>query len=392
MELDFTSLLVIVIAAALAPIVVDVVPWTRPPVVVIEILLGIIIGQQVLGLAEVDPLIDFLSNFGLAFLFFLAGFEIDFEQIRGRSARLGVVGWLVSLALAFGIAALLEWQDLVASAEFIGLCLATTALGTLMPILRDAGELGTRFGTFVIGAGTVGEFGPIILIAFLFSDLGAEGSTLLLLLFAACSIAGAVIATRYRPPRIIRLLAETMHASAQFPVRLSIALLVALVYLATEEGLDFLLGAFTAGIVIGLVAKTAEAEPLRIKLDGIGFGLLIPIFFIVSGMNFDLDSLFESPSAIVKLPIFLGLFLVVRGLPALLYRTDLPRSELTPLALLSATALPLIVAITSIALAGDRMRPDTAAALVGAGMVSVFVYPLLALALRRRSTEHRVAS
>jgi Kef-type K+ transport system membrane component KefB len=193
------------------------------------------------------------------------------------------------------------------------------------------------------------------------------------------------VTVRLRPPRIIRLLSETMHASAQLPVRLSILLLVGLVFAASEFGLDFLLGAFSAGIVVGLVSKTAEAEPLRVKLDGIGFGLLIPIFFIVSGMTFDLDALFASAGAILQLPLFLALLLVARGLPALLYRKDLPRADLPALALFSATGLPLIVAVTTLAVADDRMEPDTAAALVGAGMVSVFVYPLTGLALRRRS-------
>jgi Kef-type K+ transport system membrane component KefB len=178
-----------------------------------------------------------------------------------------------------------------------------------------------------------------------------------------------------------------MHTSAQLPVRLSILILVIFVWLADREGLDILLGAFAAGLIVGLVAKSDEAEPLRIKLEGIGFGFFIPIFFVVSGIEFDLDALLDDPASIIRVPVFLTFLLIVRGLPALLlYRSDLSLRDRTSLALLSATALPLVVAVTTIAVEAGEMEPEDAAALVGAGMISVFVYPLVALILRRGSS------
>lgn len=265
------------------------------------------------------------------------------------------------------------------------MCLCTTALGTLMPILRDAGELKTRFGAFVLGAGAVGEFGPIVLVALILTGQTARWEvTLMLVLFVVIACVVAVLALRYRPARIVRLLSQTMHASGQLPVRLAILLLIGLVVLAETFSLDILLGAFAAGLVVSLASSGEDAKPLRVKLEGIGFGFLIPIFFVVTGMQFDLDALFESASTILRLPLFLALLLLVRGLPVLIYRRDLPRADLPPLALYSATALPLIVAITAIGVETGEMRSENAAALVGAGMISVFVFPLVALALRRR--------
>ena len=378
------TLVVIAIVAALAPIVVDLPARIRLPVVVVEVLLGILVGPDVLGIAKQGTIIDFLSTLGLAFLFFLAGVEIEFERVRGRPARLGLVGWLVSVALGLSIGALLQAIGFVLDWDLVGFALCTTALGTLMPILRDEGELETRFGSYVVGIGTSGEFGPIVAVSLFFGAHRTAASALLLVAFAAIAVGAALVAMRARPRRITKLIAETMETSAHLAVRLSLLVLIVLVYFAEKFGLDLILGAFAAGVVVGLVAHTERAEPLRAKLEGIGYGFVIPIFFVVSGISFNVDALFDSATTILRLPLFLGLFLLVRGLPVLLfYRRDLPR-ELAPLALYSATALPLVIAITQIGLDTGRMRPETAAALVGAGMVSVFAFPLTALTLRRR--------
>lgn len=388
MLVDFQALVIIGAVAVLAPLVVDLPPRLRLPVVVAELGFGILIGPDVLGLVEVDDLIDFLSQLGLAFLFFLAGLEIDLGRIRGRPIRLATGGWLLSIALAFGITGILHATGYVISELYLAIALSTTALGVLMPILRDLGELETRFGTFTVAAGALGEFGPILAIALLLSGDSAGLAAILLVVFTVAALLAAFLTLRFRPPRLIGVLQRTMHSSAQLPVRLSILILLALVYLASREGLDLLLGAFAAGIIVGLVTKSEDAEPLRVKLEGIGFGFFIPIFFVVSGIEFDLEALLDSPSSILRVPLFLLLFLVVRGLPALLlYRRDLPRAERLPLALLSSTALPLVVAVTTIAVEAGKMRSENAAALVGAAMISVFLYPLIALTLRRRDVS-----
>ena len=388
---EIQSLFVITAVAAAAPLVVDLPRTIRIPVVVVEIVAGILIGPHVLDLVEPDAVITFLSQVGLAFLFFLAGMEIDFDRVRGRPAALGAWGWVVSFGVALAIAGVLHAAGFVSSTLLIGVALSTTAIGTLMPILKDAGELDTPLGPYTLAAGVAGEFGPILAISLLLSAAAGPGvNAALLVAFGIVTVGLGLVATRTRGGPIVRTIERTMHSSGQFAVRLAILMMVALVFLTEEFGLDVVLGAFAAGIVVGLVTRGTSAAPVRSKLEGIGFGFLIPIFFIVNGVAFDLPALFESVSSVLRLPVFLALFLVVRGLPVfLLYRKDIPPQDRLPLALTSATALPLVVAVTQIGIAEGRMLPENAAALVGAGMVSVLVFPILALHLRGRHLEHR---
>ncbi len=387
------SIFVIVCASALAPIIVDLTPRVRLPVVVVEIVLGILIGPQLLGFALPNEFTQFLSTLGLAFLFFLAGMEIDFQRIRGKPVRLATWGWSISVVLGLAIGWMLQRDELVVSGLLVGLCLTTTALGTLLPILRDAGTLKTRFGTYVLGIGTLGELGPIVLISVILTgDSDHLLSAVLLVLFTVAAVVASIVAVNYRPARLTRILRETMHSSGQLAVRLAIVLMLGLVALAEELGLDLILGAFAAGVIVALALREADepGETFRIKLDGIGFGFFVPIFFVTTGVTFDLDALFESASSLVKVPVFLVLLLVVRGIPVVLYRNELRRAQLAPLAFLSATGLPLIVAITTIGIQTGRMGSDTAAALVGAGMLSVLVYPLIGLALLRRAPAEEI--
>jgi Kef-type K+ transport system membrane component KefB len=311
--------------------------------------------------------------------------ELDFKRVRGRPLGMASACWLLSVTLGLAIGSTLQATGFIDSGLLIGIVLATTALGTLVPILRDAGEVDSRFGTFVLAAGTLGELGPILMVSVL---LTREHSSLtqsaLLLGFAVVAVIVAAVGMRFHPPRMVRLLNRTMHASAQLPVRVSVLLLLALTLLAGNLGLDMILGSFAAGMVVGLISRGEASEPLREKLDGLGFGFFVPIFFIVGGMRFDVAALFDSPAAILRLPVFLALFLVCRGLPALLYRRDLALRDRVSLGLFSATTLPLVVAISEIGVSTGRMRPDTAAALVGAGLLSVLLFPLLGLTLRQR--------
>jgi Kef-type K+ transport system membrane component KefB len=385
---ELRALLIIVCVAALAPLVVDLPKRLRVPVVVAEITFGILIGPEVFGFAEPEGVVDFLSDVGLTFLFFLAGLEVDFDRIRGDPARLGAAGWVLSAGIALAIAAVLQASGFIISELFVGIALCTTAIGTLMPILRDAGEFETPLGPHILAAGVVGEFGPLMLMALLLTSGSRPAVTVALLItFVVVSLAAALIALRARPPRVIATIRRTMRTSGPFALRLSLVVLFGLVFLAGEFGFDIVLGAFAAGLVIGLVTKGEEAEELRVKFEGIGFGFLIPIFFVVTGMKFDVGALFSSAGTFLRLPLFLALFLFVRGLPVfVLYRKAIPGSDRWPLAFYSATALPVVVAITTIGLETDRMSSANAAALVGAAMTSVLIFPLAALTLRRRST------
>lgn len=377
-----TSIVIIAAAAVVAPLLAELLRRWRIPSVLFELLLGIIIGPAVLGWVEVDEFIKGLSEFGLAILFFMAGYEIDFQRLKGAPLNRGIGGWVVSLALGLGLGVVLALEGFVLSSLLVGLALTTTAIGTLLPMLRDRGLLETRFGGFLTASGAVGEFGPILAITILLSASSPLTEAGLLVAFALLAVAVAAMATRPQPPALVEMLQRHLSTSTQLPVRIIILLIVGLVVVAADLGLDNLLGAFAAGMIARLALSPEQTTALTPRLEAIGFGFLIPIFFIVSGVNFDLDALLESPTTLLKVPLFLLLMLAVRGLPALVvYKGLLSGRQRVAMALLQATALPLLVVITEIGLSTDRMTTSNAAALVGAGMLSVLVLPLIGFAV-----------
>ena len=384
------TLVLIAVVAVLAPIISELSGKLGIPEVVIQLGLGILIGPYVLGIASSGNLVTALSDMGLAYLMFLAGYELDLARIRGRPLNLAVAGWVMSVGIALLAAFILVSTGIALNTVVVALALTTTALGTLLPVLRDAGVVETDFGKYVLSVGTIGEFGPVVAVALLLTTKEPLITSGLLILFFCIAIAAAVLATYPHPPYMVSLLRRTIDSSAQLPVRVSMLLILVLVYLAFQLGLDTLLGAFAAGVVVRLFAAGEDSEVVRHKLEAIGFGFLVPIFFIVSGIHFNLDALLATPSTWLRLPLFLSLFLVVRGVPAiLLYRRDLPTVRRVSLAFFSATGLPMIVVITSVGVAEGRMRPANAAALVGAGMLSVVIFPALGL-LRLRSSSEKV--
>jgi Kef-type K+ transport system membrane component KefB len=284
--------------------------------------------------------------------------------------------------LAYLLGGILAIAGVVLSLVFTGSALATTAIGTLIPILRDAGELRTRFGTYLLAAGALGEFGPILLITLVFTTRSAAVNAVILLVFIALAVLTAVLAVR-GITRGWPLLERTIETSSQPAVRIAVVLVFALATLAASLGLDLLLGGFVAGVIARLALSGREVHVLESKLTAVGYGFLIPFFFVTSGLQFELSALTEDPTKLLELPLFLVLFLVVRGAPAmLLYRRLLDRSDRLALALFSATELPLVVAITTIAVDHGHMRPSTAASLVGAAILSTLIFPVLALRLR----------
>jgi Kef-type K+ transport system membrane component KefB len=385
---DEASLLVIVGAAALASVsVLLLAPRLVLPVVVLELVLGIVIGPQVLDLAKIDPTTNLFGNLGLGMLFFFAGYEIDFERIRGKPLEIGALGWLLSLALAYGIGGILAAAGVVVSYLYTGSAMATTAIGTLIPILRDAKDLHTKFGTYLLGAGAVGEFGPILLVTLILSTGHPATEALVLILFVALAVLTGIVAVRFTGVGW-PLVERSLESSSQLPVRIAVVLVFGLVALASTLGLDLLLGGFMAGLITRVALRGREVEVFESKVTAVGYGLLIPFFFVTSGMNFNLDSLIHSSSAVLKLIMFVGLFLVVRGAPALLlYRKALDARERIALAFFSATELPLVVAITTLAVEGGHMHSSTAAGLVGAAIVSATVFPLIGLKLRSDATR-----
>jgi Kef-type K+ transport system membrane component KefB len=384
MEAYPSELLLIAFVAMLAPFLAELPGTFRLPVVVLEVILGILIGPQVFNLASSDGMTGTLGELGLTFLLFMVGLEIDFDKIRGRPLSLGVGGWFLSLFVAmvcmffFNVIGLIQSPPVLAA-----VALSTTALGVLAPILRDRGELNTAFGTYMVGAAAVGEFGPLVVISMLLIPTNSTFMhALFMVTFIIIALAAANIALNTRSSLLIDVLTRTMQSSGQLPVRICILLQILFVALAAKFGLNIVMGAFAAGIVVGLAIKGEEGELLRHKLDAIGYGFLIPIFFIAAGMKFDVSALWSAPLAPIQVALLSGLLVFVRGIPVLLYKKELTPEEKLPFALYSATGLPLIVIISEIGVSSGLMRPDRAAILVSAGMISVLLFPILAVKMR----------
>lgn len=401
MDSELQSFFIVITAAALAPILVDMVTRVKLPVVVIEIALGIIIGPQVLAWADTSAVIEAFSLLGLAFLFFLAGFEIDFDQIKGKPIKLASSSWLLGLIVALAVSFVLQKIGIIDSYLHVGVALTTTAIGVLLPMLGDAGEKDTKFGNHVVAYGAAGEFAPIVMMAILLEgERSGLSSALIFNGFAILVVVGLLVARRWWPQNLMKLVAHTMHSSAQLAMRLTFFILIAFVVLTELLGLEFLLGAFAAGLIIAQFVKRVPesnervVKDIHIKFEGIGYGLLIPIFFVMTGVKFNLQALLNSPISLMMLPVFLILFFVVRGLPVLIfYKDELKKNERFSLGFFGATELPLVIAITVLGVEHDLMKTDIATAMIGAAMLSVFIFPLIGFALRNKTkSTHKEAN
>jgi Kef-type K+ transport system membrane component KefB len=374
------SLLAVTVVAAATPIVVALLPGHVPQVVVL-IVGGILIGPETFEIADGDH-IELFANLGLGFLFLLAGYELDPHLLKERAGTLAIVAWVVTVGLALGTVAILESAGLVSAFVPVSIALTTTALGTLLPILRENGMLGGRFGRYMFAAGAIGEMGPVLAIAVF---LGTYNSIVEVIGIAA--VAGAAFALSVLPryvsgTKVGRIVERGQDDTAQTTLRLTVVLLVALLFLSEKFGLDTVLGAFFAGMVLRRW-QPGDVMSLERKLDAVGYGFFIPVFFVSSGMNLDVRAIAEDPARPL---VFLGLLLLVRGVPALfLYRKDLVWPRRVQLMFLTATALPLLVALAQIGLDNGSMQPKNGAALVGAGVLSVALFPLLAVRLQGRA-------
>jgi Kef-type K+ transport system membrane component KefB len=379
---DLTSLLVIVSIAAIVPLIVGL---TRVKVAEVVLLLvgGIIFGPYILNWIQVDAAIDLLAEMGLGLLFFLAGNELERTAISGKNGKLAAIGWGASLLLAGLLTGGLYAIGFVQDYLGVAIALTTTALGTLLPVLRDAGESKTRFGLFFMGAGAWGEFGPIIAIAILFGTQSSFVAILSLVGFAIVALIVALLPQRMNNHRVRAVLQRGYGTSSQTAVRITMLLLIFLLTLASGFGLDAILGAFIAGIIVRRYAPRSEDSMLHGRIEGIAFGFFVPIFFIVSGANLDVMSIIQNPLVLI---VFFVLLLLVRGLPQFfIYRKAIPDAfQRGRFSLLVATGLPMIVAITTLQVEAGEMMPQNAAGLVGAGALSVLVFPLVANALGKK--------
>jgi Kef-type K+ transport system membrane component KefB len=382
-DLSFSGLVAVAAVALVAPLVIGLVPRARVPSVVLEIVAGIVIGPAMLGWVELDAVIRVFSLLGLAFLLFLAGLEIDFDRLRGRPLRLAALGFVVSFAIALAVGAALGAAGRVEDGLIVAIILSATSLGVVVPLLKDAGEVGSAFGQLTIAAASIADFASIILLTLFFSrDATGTGTKLLLLggfvVLAVVAIVGLLGLEHSR--RLSAVLVRLQDTTAQIRVRGAFLLMAGFVALAENLGLEVILGAFTAGAILSLVDRDAlMTHPhFRTKLEGAGFGFFIPVFFVGVGLTFDLDALLSSASTILHVPLFLAALLAVRGLPALLYRGLIGGRRAVVAGLLQATSLPFIVAASMIGVDLGVIGEATSAALIGAGLLSVVVFPLLA--------------
>jgi len=385
---SFGGLLVVAVVAVCAPLLVGLVPWIRVPAVVLEIVAGIVLGPSGLGWVKIDLAIQILAVIGLAFLLFLAGLEIDIAGLRGPTLRPAGLGFALTLLLGIAAGLAFHAAGYVKSPLLIAVALSATSLGLVVPVLKDAGQVDRPLGQLTIAGASVADFGAIVLLSLLFSEMAASvGSTLTLLgLFALLAAAAGLALSRFEHSvRLEAVLVRLQDTTAEIRVRLAVMLLVGFVALAEHLGLETILGAFLAGAILNLVDKDSMSHPhFRLKLEAIGYGFVVPVFFIASGLRFDLDALLGSPSAFVKVPLFLLALLMVRGVPAALYAPQVGRRGAVAAGLLQATSLPFLVTATQIGVTLGEIRPDTAAALVSAGLLSVVVFPLVALSLLGR--------
>jgi len=394
-ELHFTNLLIVVAAGFSVPLLLGMAPRVRLPAVVLEIVAGIVIGPAGLGWVEIDAPIQVLALIGLAFLLFLAGLEVEFDMLRGRVLRLAGGGFLVSFALAVVAGFALKAAGFVSQPLFAAIILSATSLGIIIPLLKDAGQSGSQFGQLVIAAGSIADFGAVILLSIFFSREGAGTASQLLLLgsfLLLAIVAGLVVAGAEHVRPVREAVGRLANTTAQIRVRGAFLLMIAFAALAQGLGLEVILGAFAAGAILKLTDRDQEMlhPEFRTKLEAVGYGVFIPVFFVTSGLRFDLDALVSSTGTLARVPVFLLALLLVRGLPALLYRADLGDRRTLVAGLLQATSLPFIVAATAIGLDLGLVTAANGAAFIAAGLLSVLIFPLVALTLMGSGEERRV--
>jgi Kef-type K+ transport system membrane component KefB len=376
----------ILLAAVLAPLLAEIPLGFKVPVVVLEVVLGIVIGPHVLGLVHFEGFVVIMFAAGMAMTLFMAGMELDFSKIKGRPLSLATGGWIGSVLLGFAVVGLLHVIPQVHAPYMVTLALCTTGLGVLVPVFRDDGQLETAFGRLFMAVGTLGEVGPIVAMSLL---LSARYSTWQEagFLFALLAIVGmaVVVGMRARPPKLLALLGRQMHSSNQLPVRISLLMLWAFLMLAEGFGFERILGAFAAGMVVGQATRGEAVKAFREKIEAVSFGWFYPFFFVGTGIKFDITALGQDITTMLMLPMFAVLFLVIRGAPVFFYRDAFAKGERLPFVLASAVpSLSIIVVITEIGAQTKSINPDVAAALIGAALLAVLLFPTIAGVLLQR--------
>jgi Kef-type K+ transport system membrane component KefB len=377
----------ILVAAVAAPLLSEIPLGIQMPIVVIEVILGVVIGPHSLDLVHFDGFIVTMFTLAMATTLFMAGMELNFGEIKGRPLSLAVGGWSVSLLLGIAVVVLLRIIPQVHAPLMVTLGLCTTGLGVMIPVFLASGQLGTPFGRLFLAAGTLGEIGPIVAMSLLLSRQYSTWQEVgFLCAFLAIVSATVVVGMGAREPQMATLLSRHTHAISQLPVRISLLMLATLFVLAERFGFESILGAFAAGMIVGQATRGAGGRPLREKINAVCVGWFFPFFFVGTGIKFNIAALGQDLPTMLLVPTFVILFLIVRGVPVLLYRKDLAIAQRLAFALSSAVpSLSIIVVITEIGARAKAMNPDVAAGLTGAALLSVMLFPTMAGALLSRA-------
>jgi len=375
-------------AAVLAPLLAEIPVRLKMPVVVLEVVLGILIGPHVLNLVQFDGFVVTMFAIGMAATLLMAGMELDFAEIRGRPLMLAAGGWIASVLMGITAVGLLHVIPQVRAPLMVTLAMCTTGLGVLIPIYRDSDQLRTALGRFVLASGTIGEIGPIIAMSLLLSKhYSTWQETGFLLAFLSIVAIATAVGVAARPPKLLELLSRHMHKSTQLPLRMSMLMLAALLLLADRFGFDSIFGAFAGGMILGQATRGETGRALREKMETISFGWFYPFFFVGTGIKFDINALGKDPTTMLLVPTFAVLFLIVRGTPALIYRGHIDTAQRLPLALSSAVpSLSIVVVISEIGLRAKSMNPDVAAAMIGGALLSVLLFSTIAGSMLSRTT------
>ena len=385
MDTSLANLLGVSVVAFLVPFFLGFFPRLRIPAVVLELVAGIIVGPAVLGWVKPDDAVMLMSTLGVAFLLFLAGLELDLDDLKGRPLKLGGYAFVLSVVIGLALTSLLGAADIVLTPALVAIALASTSVGIIVPALRDTGQLSTPTGKFTMAGASVAEFGTIALLAVFFSTGASPAIEALLLVVVA--VLGLIVlrlllrfASHSASMKVFLRLDET---SSQVRVRLAVMLLLASVVIANRFGFESILGAFLMGAVLAIVARTWENEErFRSKVEAVGFGVFVPVFFVTSGLKFDLSGL-SDPAELLRIPLFIAILLAVHVLPAMLFRNDLSRRETAAAGLLLATNLSFIVVVADLGIELGKMRQVTGDALIMAGLFSALVFPAAAQKLLR---------
>jgi Kef-type K+ transport system membrane component KefB len=383
-DVEFVNLLGVLVIAAVAPLAAALLPRLRIPAVVLEILLGVAVGPNALDWLRPDLVVQIVALIGLSMLLFLAGLEVDLREWRGRLLGLVAVGYAISLLIGWIAGVALDAAGWVKDPVLLAVTMSATSLGLVVAVLKDAKLLDSAVGRTTIAAASLADFAAVVLLSILFSTDGRSTSSrlTLLLLFAGLIALVALAATvSARNARLADVLVRLQDGTAEIRVRAAVLTMIGFVVLAEQVGLESILGAFMAGAVVAALDRDPTSHPnFRLKLEAVGFGFLVPVFFVTSGMRLDVGGLLESPGDLLRVPVFFVLLLAARGVPALLFSRELGRQGTVASGLLLATSLPFIVTATQIGLLTGRMSETTATALVCAGLLSVLVLPSLAVA------------